>query len=521
MESLNALLDLARGAVTFFLVLTVLIAVHELGHYWVAKLFGMKVDAFAVMVGGIRKTPLEATAPKKMVPASWVAAAYSATAVVAFVSANQRFLAAFEFAMLLLGCVLPVWIALRLANLYHMQPIDALRRLGACYMVGLFLLAFGTGFRGVTLINVLAVLIGASLVGLLIIYYAPLGMKIDDNDDSMGHGAIQVNNEPMHVRYRPIWHTTNKEGTEFSLLALPLGGFAKIRGMVPKEDGGEAKILGGFYTKPAFARLMTLFAGPLFSVVLGVLILFSAFAVFGVHRPTEAPVIGGTSPKGAAAQAGLKDGDRFVSIDGQPITNFYDAVAVVRDRGGKAIPIVIERAGIRLEKTVTPILDEEPTMVLGADLQPTGQFKRQGKLGIGPEVKTNKVGPAEALQEAFAVPGRSVRSFIGLFMNADAFKANVGGPAAIASATQEASRSGFESVLLLAGQLSIAVGIMNLLPVPPLDGGQMVVAFAEMLRGGRRLSLKVQHTISTVGFMLVLTLMLFALSQDIGRNVGR
>lgn len=521
MESLAALFDLARGAVVFLLVLTVLIAVHELGHYWFAKLFGMHVEAFAVMMGGIRKTELEPRAAKPMAPARLVSAIYGGVALLAFVAANQRWVEVFELAMLALGTVLPVWIALRLANLYHLKTGDALSKLAFCYAGGLALLAFGTRLQGVTLVNVLGVLVGASLLGLILLYYAPLGVKMDDNDDQMGHGSIEVKGERIPVRFRPIWSRVDRHGTEFSLLALPLGGFARIKGMVPQEDASETKVEGGFYTKSPFARFMVLFAGPLFSVLLGVLLMFSSFAAFGVTKPSEAPVIGGVAPTGAAGKAGIIAKDRIISIDGQPVTRFLDVVTSVRDRAGQDLTFVIEREGKQISKTVTPILDDQPSPVLGPDLKPTGQFKRQGKLGIGPDTVTEKVAPAVAFQEALSVPVLSMRSFIGLFTNFDAFQANVGGPAAIASATQEASRSGVESILLLAGQLSIVVGIMNLLPVPPLDGGQMVVALVEMLRGGKRLSLRVQHTLSTVGFMLVLTLMLFGLSQDIGRSVGR
>lgn len=519
MENLNTLLSYLQTAAAFMVMITVLVAVHELGHYWFARMFGMKVNAFAVMVGGIRKTKLDADLPKRILPSRVVGAGYVLTLIGVVLAALEGWTPVYQVGLFLLAIVFPMWIMTRLTTLYRYPVMRGIQVMAPTYGVALLLLAFGT--RGAGLLqttNLLHYLFYASIVGLLILYYQPLGERPEDAP--MGEGAIRDGDEKREVRFRPLACYTNREGTEFSLLALPLGGFAAIHGMHPKPDGSETQIEQGFYSKAPWKRFLVLFAGPLFSILLGAVLLLSAMVIYGERQPINKPIIGEIGPGSPAAVAGLKSGDRVISVEGKPVRTFFEVITQVRDNPGP-IDFVIEREGLQKPFEIVPKLDPSPTPVLGADLELTDELKRQYKIGIGMPSEFVRIPIGEAVSRAATVPVAAMQQFGAMLSSPRTAGENLSGPAGVAQATHNASQRGGYELLTLAALLSISLGIMNLLPIPPLDGGQMLVALIEMLRRGKRLSLDVQSRISTVGFMMIMLLMLFVISQDTGRLMNR
>lgn len=520
MDNWQTLLQYLGSGLTFLVVITILVFVHEVGHFWFAKLFGMKVDSFAVMLGGIRKTDLTPHLPRPMLPSRVVAAGYVAALLMVVLGATMRLTPVYQTGLALIAFVFPVWILSRMGALYHLTRAQVFKPMLITYGVALLMLAIGTqgkAFSNPT--QAMHFFVYASWVAMLIVYYQPTGHRPEDAP--MGHGMIRVRGEDVPVRFRPVWHTTSKAGTEFSLLALPLGGFAAIHGMHPKPDGSETKVQGGFYSKPPLARLMVLFAGPLFSILLGVVFLFSAFAIYGEARLSNEPVVQSISEGGPAAVAGMKLGDRIVSVNGSPVQKFYDVVVKVRESEGKTLQVTVQRGSAQIPLTVMPKLDADPTPVIGPDMTPTGEMKRQYKLMVGTKREIVPIGAGEAFSRAVRAPLAYAAGLGSLLRAPQSAGESLSGPATLATTTHEATQSGLYSVLFLAGMLSLSLGFMNLLPIPPLDGGQMVIAFVELLRGGRRLSLEVQHSMSTVGMFLVMALMLFVITQDTGRLMGR
>jgi regulator of sigma E protease len=310
-----------------------------------------------------------------------------------------------------------------------------------------------------------------------------------------------------------------EETTEFTIRPWPVGGFVRIKGMMPEEDGSETRIPGGFYSKPPWQRLIVLFAGPAFSVIAGILVLVPIFMVKGIDKPVNEPVLGMVAPKGPAGQAGLKEGDRILSVDGKPMRTFYDVIVEVRESPERPMKFLVQRGGETMTKTVVPFHDPYPTNIVDSQLHPTPDVKRQGKLYAGWQFHKERLALGPAIAEALDQPVQVVKGLAGVFAKPSRIEQQVGGPATIVMATGQAAKAGIDQVLWLAAMLSISVGIMNLLPVPPLDGGQMVIAFAEMLRSGRRLSLKMQNYANLVGMAMVFALMLGAISIDIKRRI--
>ena len=308
-----------------------------------------------------------------------------------------------------------------------------------------------------------------------------------------------------------------EETTVFTVRPLPLGGYVRIKGMLPDENGNEINVPGGFYSKTPLARLMVLFAGPLFSVLAGIFILVPIYMISGIVRPSLKPVIGMLVENMPAAKAGIKLNDKIVAINNHPVSNFYQVLKDIRNDGVKPIHVEINRTGKLLNFTIVPELDATPTPVLDSKLNPTSISRIQSKIGLFSYTETKKLSFTGAFKEAVTVPLDTVSGLFSAFTHPAGLKNEVGGPETMVKATAAATQTSLASVFQLAAILSISLGILNLLPIPPLDGGQMLVALTELLRGGKRLSLKVQGIVFTTGLALVGLIMISVIIIDVGR----
>ncbi|MCH8980362.1 MAG: site-2 protease family protein, partial [Armatimonadetes bacterium] len=429
------------------------------------------------------------------------------------------------------GVGVPLWVMLRQGALYHVPAGQVLGTWGKSMLVGAIVLAIGTRLQGLDVQLIVGVAIASTLIALMFVYYIPVRAQ-EVNDDRQGMGQIEVPDDAfgkrkVEVRFRPLWCRVGKNGTEFSLLLLPLGGFAAIKGMHPKADGSEIHIDQGFYSKPAWQRWIVLFAGPVFSVLFGLVVLVGLYTTTGVAKPSNEPVIDFVSEGSGADVAGLLAGDRILRIDGRGIDTFYDLTLAVKNRwelddDGGHVPIAVdltyERAGEQTTVQVVPTVDDEPQPIRGPDLEFLEEKAIQARIGVTPGTTYVPMSLGAAAIEAVRAPVLMVSGLIGIVTGKIAAKDSVAGPAALAGITSAAVRQGAYYVITITALLSISLGVMNLLPVVPLDGGQMVVAFAEMLRGGRRLSLGVQTFLSNLGLGFIFLLMLSVAAIDLGRK---
>lgn len=353
----------------------------------------------------------------------------------------------------------------------------------------------------ITFLIVMTVLVAAHELGHYL--FARL-FKMDVEEFAIGFGK------------KPIWTWMRRGGTEFNIRPWPLGGFVKIRGMIPEEDGSEVAIENGFYSKGPVARFFVLLAGPLFSFLAGWILFVLCFTIFGGSEISKEPKIGSLATTGPAYKAGIRQGDRVVSVNGQPVDSFFSMVKIVRDNGEKPMAFVLQRGNETLNLSVTPKMDAAPTPVSNENFQPSGEMRKQSKIQAGPDfVKT--YGFQNAVAEAN-------EQFVGVVMyiprivsSFQTFRDNVGGPIAMGDSFSRAQRAGFEMILFLAAALSVSLGIFNLLPITPLDGGQMAVAIVEMFRRGKRLSFQMQNVIATAGIAVIGMFVLFVFANDISR----
>ncbi len=531
MDLVSALFNVIKVATIGVLVLTVLVFVHELGHYWVAKLFGMHVDSFAVMMGGVRKTDLRGYLKKPLVSAwkVWLTGLFSATLMlVGGVSGSEP---VFLAGLGLLAIPIPIWIVSRLQALYHMKDGQAFGMLAKAWIGAMLIMAFATRFQGVTTQMILSLVLAGSFVGLLMVYYYPVSRKAEDSP--MGAGQLAIPNTEnadgmTPVQFRPLASFTNKEGTEFSLLVLPLGGFAAIKGMHPKDDGSEVRIERGFYSKSPFARFMTLFAGPFFSIAFGIIVLTGTILSQGIPESSTTTIESVLAGK-AGEKAGLKAGDKITAINGQPVSTISDMSKIVRFSYNKTdaaivpkpVEVTFQRGSEFQNLVITPDVDDEASPVMDEEGNPTKEVAHQARLGVMGTPVFRPAGFTEALGIAAMQPVDLVKSLASIVVKPSEAKNAIGGPKSLADATSQASDRGFLTIARLAALLSISLGVLNLLPIPPLDGGQMMVALIEMLRGGKRLSLQVQQTVSNIGAVLVVLLMLSAITVDVSRSATK
>ena len=311
-----------------------------------------------------------------------------------------------------------------------------------------------------------------------------------------------------------------RETTLFTVRPWPIGGFVRIKGMMPQEDGGEVRIPGGFFSKSPLKRWVVLAAGPLFSVLAGILLLVPYLVFYGAPDPNGKPVIGALTTDGAAYKAGFDVGDRVVSIDGKPIQTWYDMVVNVRDSAGRPLVIVADRDGETITHTVRGDVDKAASPIRDAKGHPTGASRVQTKLGALPATDPKPMPFREAVVVAAYLPLDGALNLIERISHPSELAESVGGPGTMIKMTAKSVREGLWPVIERAAEISISLGIFNLLPIPPLDGGQMWIAFVEMLRRGRRLSMRTQVRVLNAGFALVAAMVVGILLIDAGRITG-
>lgn len=361
----------------------------------------------------------------------------------------------------------------------------------------------------IVFVVILVVLVGAHELGHY--WFARLfKMKVEEFAIGVGKPILWTFAKPKQPLPGEETHAV-----PFNLRPYPLGGFVRIAGMEPQENGEEVAVEHGFFSKAPWQRIVVLFAGPVFSVLAGMIALLPIYATMGVTRQVN--TVEGLLNTGAAYKAGVRPGDKILAVDGQPVKIAFDAIKVIRDSGGKPITFRVQRGPQTFDLEVQPEYQKEATPLLDERMLPTGESKRQYKVGMLFKTETVKVSFNEALLAAYEEPKSALVGMIGLIRNPQRAEQQAGGVVTMVAATSAVVTQGLDRIVWFAALLSISIGFFNLLPIPPLDGGQMLIAFLEMLRGGKRLPLKLQLAIFQTGFFLLITLFVSVLFLDVKR----
>jgi regulator of sigma E protease len=313
----------------------------------------------------------------------------------------------------------------------------------------------------------------------------------------------------------------DRQGTRWKLCAIPLGGYVRFHGDDSAASTPDTKVLAkmdeaekrtAFFHQPVRNRAAIVAAGPIANFILAVVIFSAIFMVYG--RQVTTPRVDSIQPASAAAEAGLQAGDLVLSIDGRKIENFGDMQRIVSASPGTPLRIVVQRENREVAVTATPRLQEIKDNF--------GNVHRVGLLGISrsttrEEVVTERYGPVDALRlgvaETYFVVERTL-SYVGGMITGREATDQLGGPIRIAQISGQVATVSFAALLHLTAVLSVSIGLLNLFPVPLLDGGHLVFYAIEAIRG-KPLSERAQEYGFRVGLALVLMLMLFATWNDI------
>jgi len=288
--------------------------------------------------------------------------------------------------------------------------------------------------------------------------------------------------------------------TIYSIRIIPLGGFNKIAGMDPDEQQDERS----FSAKPIWARMVVIVAGSVMNFVLPVLLLFIVFLSAGVDSPSNQPIIGKSFSDKPAAVAGLLPGDRITAVNGIPIDSWQQFVSVIQTNAGTKLAINFSRAS-----------ETNKTAVLTPEYDEKG---KRGIIGVIPQIDKYQPGIIEAaglaVKHTVTVAQAMVVGIGEMITGKTA--ADVAGPIGVAQMAGEVAQLGIVPLLQFAAFLSINLGLINLLPVPVLDGGHLVTLAVEGLRG-KPLSTSQMQFIQMIGLALLMLLFVVATFKDIAR----
>lgn len=285
--------------------------------------------------------------------------------------------------------------------------------------------------------------------------------------------------------------------TLYSLRLCPLGGYNRIAGMEP----GEAVTPRGFNGRPLWARMLVILAGPFMNFLLPFLLFFGIFAVSGLTLPVNKPVVGSLMEGYPGAAAGLQAGDRLVSINGRKLEKWNDINSLVQENGPKPGKVVIRRNGREMTLTLQPRFDGESKRFL---------------IGVRPPLEHRQLSLWESLKTAGLAVGKTTVAMVdGLRkMITGKVRADIAGPIGVAHMAGDVAAQGAVPYLEFMAFLSLNLAVLNLVPIPALDGGQFLVLVVEGLLG-HALAPKAKEIIQMIGVACIVALTIFATMHDL------
>ncbi len=347
----------------------------------------------------------------------------------------------------------------------------------------------------------------------------------------LGHFLVarwnKVKVDAFAVGFGPeIFGCWDRQGTRWKFCAVPLGGYVKFHGDADSsskpdnealEQMSRAEREGAFLDAALWRKSLIVAAGPIANFILALVIYTGLFLHFGA--PYVEPIVGKIEQGSAAAEAGFQLGDRVLSVDGTRVESFSEISNFTNVSSDRPLNFLVKRGGAELAIVAAPKMTQRKDQF--------GNTYYTGLVGIGPRnspdvVKQRDLGLFEAVGKASGAVWQIISRtyyFIKELIVGKQDATELRGPIGIGHLTSQVATLGIVQLISLMAALSVSIGIMNLLPVPVLDGGHLLMYAVQAVRG-RELEPRAQDIAFKIGLTCVLMLMLFATSNDIRRLFG-
>jgi regulator of sigma E protease len=329
--------------------------------------------------------------------------------------------------------------------------------------------------------------------------------------------------ETASLFFGPILWSVTRGETKYCIKAIPLGGSVKISGMTREEEIPPEFVSKAYYNQKVWKRIVTIFAGPAVNIVLCFLILTAVFAIGGLSELK--PRVGETKDGSAAAQV-LQKGDHIIAVNGKSfaglggedqINKFGEIVSADKCPGAQSegcagsnpLQVTLRRDGALKTVSVTPTYDAKEGRMLVGLVWGGGEEWAPISFGHAVNHSINAMGE---------VASRTAHVFTHIFESKE--RGEISGVVGTSDVGHTAIEAGWRQALLLLALVSLSLGMVNLLPILPLDGGHIFWAIVEKLRGGKPVSVFVMERAAVVGFALVMIIVFIGLGNDIGRITG-
>lgn len=297
--------------------------------------------------------------------------------------------------------------------------------------------------------------------------------------------------------------STNRNGVQYSLRLFPLGGYVRMAG----EEPGDENDPNGFNNRTPLEKIRVSFAGPFMNFVLALLLFIFSFAFIGIPESSDQPILGKVLKDRPAAEAGLKPGDRILSVNREPVATWSDFTEMIgASSPGEPLNLELERDGKNLSLQVFP--DDQGTG--GKSAIGVMNKMNYSKLGIWDSIKLG-------LDQTYQLTVLLLSWLVTLFTGG-ASTADLAGPVGIVSLVGEAAQIGSVFLLNFAAYLSINLGILNLLPIPALDGSRIVFALVQAVRR-KPMEPEKEGFVHWLGFLFLMLLIVIVTFNDILRLI--
>lgn len=326
--------------------------------------------------------------------------------------------------------------------------------------------------------------------------------------------SVGIRVETFSIGFPPTIFKRKKGDTEYAIGAIPFGGYVRMSGMV--DESFDTSLEGRppqpweYRSKPVWQKIFVTIAGILMNLILAITIFSLMSGIQGIAVFSPEPVLDTIYENTPADKAGLQSGDRIVSIDGNSISTWDEMAKHIRSAGDREIVITYLRDWQEQEISLAPILQKT--------IQ-DGNLVQVGVIGVSPSVTMEKSGFFGAIGQGFKTTGYWLNmTFVSLKLlitGQESFK-NVGGVIFIGQLAGESAKAGILPFMGLIGILSVNLALLNILPIPGLDGGHIIIAIAEGVMR-REIKIKTKMIIQQIGMFLLFGLLILAIINDVAR----